>query len=296
MVRTRGNTVCGLVLVAALLPAALAAQDDTPPAGEETPAPPAVPANDTPAAAAMTPPTLAAIVEQLSVESRKKLGDLLATDWKKRPEWADMLIALLKGESMGPGVGWFKPSEKKYDWKWISEQFDADSDGKISPEELGVKDPGSDQFFARLDRDNDGFLRPADFDYFGRQPATPPLMMSQYLSGLFDTDSNGRITADELASFLKRADADKTGFITSEDLYREFTRMFNDRDAGGSDMPRPERMLPMFFKGEFGVLEAGPALGEMAPDFTLPTHDGSTSVTLSKSRGKPVILIFGSFT
>jgi peroxiredoxin len=34
----------------------------------------------------------------------------------------------------------------------------------------------------------------------------------------------------------------------------------------------------------------------MAPDFTLPTHDGSGSVTLSKSRGKPIILIFGSFT
>lgn len=300
MVRTLGNTVCGLALVAALLPAALAAQDGTPPPSEETPAPvvsPAVtPANDTSTLAAMTPPTLAAVVEQLSVESRKKFADLLATDWKKRPEWADMLIALLKGDSLGPGVGWFKSSEKKYDWEWISGQFDANSDGEISPAELGVKEPGSDQLFARLDRDNDGFLQQADFDYFGRQAATPPLMMSQFLSGLFDTDSNGRITPDELAAFLKRADADKTGFITSEDLYREFTRMFADRDSGGSDMPRPERMLPMFFKGELGVLESGPALGETAPDFTLPTHDGSSSVTLSRSRGKPVILIFGSFT
>lgn len=279
-----------------LFPGALAAQEDTSSPGEEAPATTAAPASDTPAAAAMTAPTLAAVIEQLSPGSRKKFADLLAADWKNRPEWADMLIVLLKGEGMGPGVGWFKPSEKRYDWKWISDQFDADSDGKISPEELGVKEAGSDQFFSRLDRDNDGVLQEADFDYFGRQPTTPPLMMSQFLSVLFDTDSNGRITADELASFLKRADADKTGFITSEDLYREFTRMFNDRDGGGSDMPRPERMLPMFFKGEFGVLEAGPALGETAPDFTLPTHDGSASVTLSKARGKPVILIFGSFT
>jgi Ca2+-binding EF-hand superfamily protein len=255
-----------------------------------------VPANDTSKAAAMTPATLAGVLEQLSVESRKKFGDLLAADWKQRPEWADMLIMLLKGEQMGPGLGWFKPSEKKYDWEWISDRFDANSDGKISPEELGVKDPGSDQFFARLDRDHDGFLTPADFDHFGRQQATPASMMSYYMTALFDTDSNGRITPEELAAFLKRADADKTGFITSEDLFHALARMFADRESGGSDMPRPERMLPMFFKGEFGVLESGPALGETAPEFTLPTHDGSRAVTLSQLRGKPVILIFGSFT
>jgi Ca2+-binding EF-hand superfamily protein len=296
MAGTLKNAACGLALVTAFLPAALAAQDDTPPPGEGTPAAVEAPANDASTPSEMTLPTLAAVVEQLSVESRKKFGDLLAADWKKRPEWADMLIAILKGESLGPGVGWFKASQKKYDWKWLSERFDADSDGKISPEELGVKERGSDQFFARLDRDNDGFLQKADFDHFARQMPTPPLMMSQYLAALFDTDSNGRITPEELAEFLKGADSDKSGFITAEDLYREFTRLFADRGSGDSDMPRPERMLKMFFKGELGALEAGPALGEAAPDFTLPTHDGSTSVTLSKSRGKPVILIFGSFT
>jgi Ca2+-binding EF-hand superfamily protein len=297
MVRKLKNTACALALVAVLLPLALAAQDETPPPSEDIAAPVKAPANEAASPAAMTPPTLAAIVEQLSVESRKKFAALLATDWKNRPEWADMLISLLKGENMAPGAGWFKPSEKRYDWKWISERFDADSDGKISPEELGVKEKeaGSDQFFARLDRDNNGLLEKADFDYFGRTMPTPPLMMSQYLAALFDTDSNGRIAPEELVAFLKRADPEKSGFITSEDLYREFTRMFADRD-GGDDMPRPERMLPMFFKGELGVLEAGPALGEMAPDFTLPTHDGRDSVTLSKSHGKPVILIFGSFT
>lgn len=295
MMYTLEKTACGLALVAALLPAALAAEDETPPSSENTPAPVEAPADDALKPAVMTPPTLAAVVEKLSAESRKAFADLLATDWKKRPEWAEMLIALLKGDNLAPGVGWFKGSEKKYDWKWISEHFDADSDGKISPEELGVKEPGSEQFFVRLDRDNDGFLRKSDFDYFGRPLPTPPLMMSQFLAALFDTDSNGRITPEELAAFLKGADADKAGFITSEDMYREFTRMFANRDSG-DDLPRPERMLPMFFKGDLGVFETGPALGEMAPDFTLPTHDGSGTVTLSKSRGKPVILIFGSFT
>lgn len=296
MVRTLGSSACGLLVAAACLSPVLIAQDTAPPPGVETSAPIVAPASDTSTPVAMTPPTLAAVVDQLSPKSRKQFAELLEKDWKKRPEWADMLIVLLKGDNMGPGAGWFKSSEKRYDWKWISDRFDANSDGTITPEELGVKEADSDKFFARLDRDSDGVLQQADFDHFGRQPTTPALMMSQYLSGLFDTDSNGRVTPEELAAFLKRADVDKTGFITSEDMYREFTQMFAERGNGGNDMPRPNRLLSMFFNGEFGVLESGPELDELAPDFTLPAHDGTQTVTLSKSRGKPVILIFGSFT
>ena len=36
--------------------------------------------------------------------------------------------------------------------------------------------------------------------------------------------------------------------------------------------------------------------GRMAPDFTLRTTDGKSQVTLSEMRGKPVVLVFGSFT
>lgn len=294
MARSPGNAAFSLVLAAAFLSSAAAAQDVAPPAGEESAT--AAHTNDTSTSPAMTPPTLAAIVEQLSVKGRKKFADLLESDWKKRPEWAEMLLVLLKGDPMGPGTGWYKPSEKRYGWKWLAERFDADSDGTITPEELGVKEPGTDLFFARLDRDSDGLLREADFDHFTRQPATPASMMSQYLAALIDTDSNGRITPEELGAFLKRSDTDKTGFITSEDMFREFTRVFAERDSGAGDMPRPDRMLSMFFNGELGVFESGPQLGEIAPDFTLPTHDGSATVTLGKSRGKPVILIFGSFT
>ena len=143
MTRSLGKTACGLVLIAALLPQALAAQDGTSAPSEASPAAVENPTKDAAAPAAMTPPTLAGVLEQLSPESRKKFGDLLAADWKKRPEWADMLIALLKGGGMGPGAGWFKPSRKKYDWQWLADRFDADSDGRISPEELGVKELGS---------------------------------------------------------------------------------------------------------------------------------------------------------
>ena len=36
--------------------------------------------------------------------------------------------------------------------------------------------------------------------------------------------------------------------------------------------------------------------GDVAPDFTLPRHRGAGSVTLSQHRGRPVVLVFGSYT
>ena len=36
--------------------------------------------------------------------------------------------------------------------------------------------------------------------------------------------------------------------------------------------------------------------GARAPDFTLPLYDGQGEVTLSQLRGKPVVLVFGSYT
>ncbi len=55
--------------------------------------------------------------------------------------------------------------------------------------------------------------------------------------------------------------------------------------------------ITMLFRGEMGTLEEGPKVGDLAPDFTLPTHDGKEVIQLSSQRGKlPVVLIFGSFT
>ncbi len=41
-----------------------------------------------------------------------------------------------------------------------------------------------------------------------------------------------------------------------------------------------------------GALEPG----QPAPDFTLSLHDQSGRVTLSAHRGRPVVLVFGSYT
>lgn len=274
-----------IMLFVVLLPAIGIAQQSSTPSPDKTSA-----------VELSNPGYLATVIERLAPESRKDLAEMLAQDWKDRPEWADMLIALMAGKGMGPGDGWFKPSKKKLDWQWFASKFDADRDGIVSERELPADALYPDLLFTRLDRDNDGQLRSADFDYVTPQPATAPLMFSQFLSSVLDADNNGRITPEEMRAFLSRADLDNTGFLTTEDLYGEFSRAFSDRNRPTNDMPGPNEILSMFFRGEIGVWEAGPKLGDEAPDFTLPTHDGSQTITLSKSRGRPVILIFGSFT
>lgn len=39
-----------------------------------------------------------------------------------------------------------------------------------------------------------------------------------------------------------------------------------------------------------------PKVGDVAPDFDLPAARGDSSIRLSSLRGKPVAIIFGSFT
>ncbi|MFN0021707.1 MAG: hypothetical protein ACKVP0_25955 [Pirellulaceae bacterium] len=285
MFQFRNSPLLSALLMAAFFSPVLLGQDAKPP-----------PVNKAAAIAAADPALLAAIVEKLSPENRQALGQMLAADWKDRPEWAEMLIAMLKQDPINLGVGWFQPGVPKYDWKWLSAKFDANKDGVVSKDELPKDGPYPEVLYSRLDRDGDGELKPADFDFFSRQPQTPPQMLSRLLSGLLDTDSNGRITAEELQAWLKRADKEQAGFLTGEDLLDNFNEFIAEQNSGPDDFPTPDEMLKMFFRGELGVWAPGPKQGEDAPDFTLPTHDGKQTITLSKSRGKPVILILGSFT
>lgn len=64
-----------------------------------------------------------------------------------------------------------------------------------------------------------------------------------------------------------------------------------------SYVPMPTMMVvpfrPMWNVARGGSLREG----DMAPDFTLPTVDRSSTVQLSSFRGKqPVVLVFGSYT
>jgi hypothetical protein len=60
--------------------------------------------------------------------------------------------------------------------------------------------------------------------------------------------------------------------------------------------PMPAMMAvpfePMWNVARGGTLE----VGDMAPDFTLPRTDHSGDERLSAYRGRPVVLVFGSYT
>ncbi len=63
-----------------------------------------------------------------------------------------------------------------------------------------------------------------------------------------------------------------------------------------SHMPGPTFLLfpfeTMWTQARAGTVQPG----EIAPDFRLPTLDHQSEVQLSSLRGKPVVLVFGSYT
>jgi len=238
----------------------------------------------------------------LTAEQARRLGELIRDDWKDRPEWADMAVAILTSDSindLGMGRGWYKPVENRYYWSFLRQNFDADKDRKVTKEELPKSLPQADKFFERLDRDANGAIEAVDFDW---SSFSPYMMRKQMSNGVFsrlDFDSNGRVDEEEILNFFQRADRDNLGFVTPDDLLIALDPP--SPTAPRETAPRPKedplKWLGMLLNGELGSLTAGPGLDDKAPDFTLPLHDGSGEITLSKLVGdKPVVLIFGSFT
>jgi len=51
-------------------------------------------------------------------------------------------------------------------------------------------------------------------------------------------------------------------------------------------------MRPMWLQARGGALD----VGDEAPAFDLPSQDGKSRVSLASLRGKPAVLVFGSYT
>jgi Ca2+-binding EF-hand superfamily protein len=234
----------------------------------------------------------------------RMLGEALERSWPERPEWADMAAAILKDEPLDAGAGWFRRAERRHDWRWALDRFDADEDGDIERAELSCDGAA----FDRLDRDRDGVLTAGDLGERMGDKRAPELASGGPLAGaaepLFrrlDRDSNGRLSREEVLDLFVRADREGLGFVTAEELRDALSEPAPLRPKEPSPpaiwMRSPWYWLHMLFSRQLGSFREGPRLGDPAPDFRLPTRDGTAEIALSSSRGKrPVVLIFGSFT
>ena len=129
----------------------------------------------------------------------------------------------------------------------------------------------------------------------GRQ-RNPYLIATATVNRLFrqlDSKGKGKVTKEDLLAFLEKAGKGKD-HLTAEDL-REALLGVGTYLQG--DAPSTETLLRGFFASEIGSFREGPALGDVAPDFELPTADGKSKVKLSGLIGeKPVVLILGNYT
>lgn len=112
------------------------------------------------------------------------------------------------------------------------------------------------QMLSRFDKNGDGFLQ--------RDECPPPLVER---FDRFDTNRDGKLSRDELAAGI---------------------------GAQGAAASRPGEVNTPPARGERHSDKL--KVGDVAPDFTLPAAKGKHEVKLSGLRGKPVVLIFGSYT
>ncbi len=213
-------------------------------------------------------------------------------EFQKR-EVVKMLSAIANGSRMGPGEGWFGPGKGRYDWKWLAARLDADRDGRVSEKEF--KGPAG--LFRRLDRDRSGEIKADDLDWSESSPFVRLSGMAKSWTARVDGNSNGRISAAEWEAFFKRAARGKD-HLTPDDLRDALlVQPPPPKNAPREGGPTPAILLAGLASGELGSFFEGPGIGDVAPNFTLPTHDGKRTISLRDYRGKkPVVLIFGSFT
>ena len=210
----------------------------------------------------------------------------------RRLEFTEMLSAVLNDEPIESGHAWFHPSQSRYDWKWLAERMDANHDGAITPEEF----TGPKELFDRLDRDGDGRITAEDFDWSDESPYWRQQGMARQLLRRGDADHDGKLSAEEWQSLFKQAAGGKDK-LTADDLRLLLFPPRPKPSAGApSDEPSKATMLLGLLHSELGSPAMGPAVGDPAPDFTLPTPDGKDVSLGEVRRDRPLVLVFGSFT
>jgi AhpC/TSA family/EF hand len=209
-----------------------------------------------------------------------------------RGEFLRMWDAILSGQPPVAGFGWFGPAQTRYTWDRLK-VLDKNQDGRITPDEFS----GPAELFQALDRDGDGAITPDDLDWSDDSTYARQLAEAQQLLRRADADGNKKVSREEWDKLFSEIARTKKE-LDAEDLRRLlFPPRRGGASAGMSGMPPKEVLLYGLLTGEIGSGAEGPKLNAPAPDFTLKSPDGKTTITLSDFKGKkPVVLVFGSFT
>jgi Ca2+-binding EF-hand superfamily protein len=217
----------------------------------------------------------------------------------KKVEVVEMVTFLANGRinSMGPGSAWFHPSQSRYDWKWLAQRYDKNRDGKITEDEWPdeEKSPRLYKLFERLDRDHRGQITAADFNWSMSANYVQEIMFASSMLRGIGADNGGKMTREDWDRAFERLSGGK-GFITPEDLRDQFVKRPKKSSEPPPPEPTPLMLLKGLIAGDIGSPFEGPRVGQRAPDFRLKTFDGKGEIGLSDLRGKPTVLVFGSFT
>jgi hypothetical protein len=215
----------------------------------------------------------------------------------KKYEVVQMASAIVADGDMGPNSAWFHPAQSRYGWKWLAERYDRNRNGEISEDEFpdGEKAAELRRLFERLDRDRDGKLTAADFDWTDRAPYVRELMQASGWLRALGGDNGGKITREGWDRTFDRLSKGK-GFITPEDLREQLVPPPRRPQAAQGGGPSQAVLLKGLIDGDVGSPFEGPSVGARAPEFRLKTFDGKSEIALSDLRGKPTVLVFGSFT
>ena len=212
----------------------------------------------------------------------------------KKGEAGEMLNAILSGSRMGAGDGWFKASQTRFGYEWLTRNFDSNKDGGVTKEEW----TGPSELFDRLDRDRNGVVKRDDFDWTDSSAYLRSLGQATGVFYKIDPSSNGRISKKEWESFFARAAKGKE-YLTPEDIRDSLFAAAPAAPANAKrEMgPTPAILMKGFLAGELGSPFEGPKIGDVAPDFTLKFHNSDETLNFNRFRGKrPAVLVFGSFT